>query len=1060
MKKTNKQSKKVAQEDPQLTLRNSERRTLDATKIRRDRFYIHYRDLFERLLPERNYISRMVERREAEKDDDFEVVEDVVPYKLLESQPEHVKATMKPYQIAGLSYLVWLYKNGVSGILGDEMGLGKTLQTLSLFSYLTTYEPVAKGHKRPFLVVCPLSVMSSWIAECERWTPHLRALRFHGPAAELANIKKSAQGYDVVITTYEAFEKEKTWFSRAFVWRYVVLDEGHKIKNEKSLISRALQGIRSEFRLILTGTPLQNNMQELWALLHWLYPDVFTENTSRKFEEAFNLTLGKNDIKFMDYARLLLELIMLRRMKDSKGVDLNLPPKTELLLYLPLTPMQRFWYKRLLTRVEKNVLQEVFSNPGKAVEAATELAGLDDATWAAAKKAMVQSAAKSNTAEGNKWQRLMNLVMQLRKCCSHPYLLPGAEPEPDTMDYASASAALMLASTKLIFLDKLVETLCIKEGRKVLIFSGFTRMLDVVEDFLLTKGGNNGRFKFGRLDGGTSRARRSLGIHLFNRDSDYKIMLISTRAGGLGINLATASDVVMLDTDWNPQQDLQAQARAHRIGQKNPVTIYRLITQGTVEEQMMGRIRKKLYLSAKVTESMRDFYTEGSGADAEKKGDMQNDMPSMSTGQLLALVRSGSRVIAREGVDVTEMINWDWETLVKKCTDYGEEVAKEEADTAEEERKWLSEIERVEARVFEGKAHTKTATSNKLIAQEWQQLSARKSHSRVVMIDGHAVLKETVGNSEWEAVATFAGKDPTLADPKRARRKITHQETCQICYDGGDLYTCTFCPRVYHAACLDPPARKLAKSSRGSWSCPQHECHRCQQKAANAGGMIFRCRWCEHGYCEDCMDWDKTELVADSLPELELLGFGPIDQAYWIKCQDCVELHAVHPESRQLCETLQREFEEAKQKKLAEEAEAEAAFSAELKRKEEEKAARKIAAANPAKSEEVKLELAAKKQQRDELARVLKTELAAPLQSMLTDASTAESSAVNTPVSEREWMPPKKGKAGPKRKLEDYFTPRASEEGKKVKVQVEAALRFKGEGKENGGEEGEVVWVE
>src|SRR5690606_18662777 len=151
-------------------------------------------------------------------------------------------------------------------------------------------------------------------------------------------------------------------------------------------------------------------------------------------------------------------------------------------------------------------------------------------------------------------------------------------------------------------------------------------MLDVVEDFLFTKGGNGidgekPRFKFGRLDGSTVRARRNLAIRLFNQDPEYKIMLISTRAGGLGINLASASDVVMLDTDWNPQADLQAQARAHRIGQNNPVTIFRLITLGTVEEQMMGRIRKKLYLSAKVTEGMRDFYTnEGANNNVEKEG--------------------------------------------------------------------------------------------------------------------------------------------------------------------------------------------------------------------------------------------------------------------------------------------------------------------------------------------------------------------------------------------------------------------------------------------------------
>jgi SWI/SNF-related matrix-associated actin-dependent regulator of chromatin subfamily A member 5 len=241
---------------------------------------------------------------------------------------------MKPYQLSGLSYLLWLYKNGASGILGDEMGLGKTLQTLSLFSYLTTNEPCPEGHQRPFLVVCPLSVLSSWIAECKRWTPHLRVLRFHGPTSERARLKRIAEtgelfgnddsagegrGYDVVVTSYEVFEREKTWFRRAFVWRYVVLDEGHKIKNDKTNIAIALQGLAAEYRLILTGTPLQNNLSELWALLKWLYPDCFTDNTSKLFSDAFDLTLGKNDLSVMDNARGLLELVMLRRMKGEPG---------------------------------------------------------------------------------------------------------------------------------------------------------------------------------------------------------------------------------------------------------------------------------------------------------------------------------------------------------------------------------------------------------------------------------------------------------------------------------------------------------------------------------------------------------------------------------------------------------------------------------------------------------------------------------------------------------------------------------------------------------------------
>ena len=219
---------------------------------------------------------------------------------------------MKPYQLSGLSFLIYLQRNGLSGILGDEMGLGKTLQTLSLIQHLKENRgrKTKLDENRPCLVVCPLSVLSSWMAESRKWTPGLKVLRFHGPVHERNRLKKIATGeedwygndtrkkvkkenkrriavgkeiisldsdsdaedsagVDLVVTTYETFSAEQTWFKRAFVWKYVVLDEGHKIKNDLSQISTALQGLGAEYRLILTGTPLQNNLVELWALLHW-----------------------------------------------------------------------------------------------------------------------------------------------------------------------------------------------------------------------------------------------------------------------------------------------------------------------------------------------------------------------------------------------------------------------------------------------------------------------------------------------------------------------------------------------------------------------------------------------------------------------------------------------------------------------------------------------------------------------------------------------------------------------------------------------------------------------
>ena len=215
--------------------------------------------------------------------------------------------------------------------------------------------------------------------------------------------------------------------------------------------------------------------------------------------------------------------------------------------------------------------------------------------------------------------------------CNHPYQIQNAEPADSVL-----GDHLILASGKFIVLEKLVKELVVKQKKKILIFSGFTRMLDLVEDFLSIRGGNGSEFRVARLDGSTSRARRNLAIRLFNDlASESRVMLISTRASGLGINLTSATEVIFLDQDWNPQITVQAEARAHRIGQTKPITIYKLVSQGTVEEQMLGRIQKKLYLSAKVTESLQDIHTK---AGKTKKGPggrvaetAEDEMPQLST---------------------------------------------------------------------------------------------------------------------------------------------------------------------------------------------------------------------------------------------------------------------------------------------------------------------------------------------------------------------------------------------------------------------------------------------
>ncbi|KAF2645967.1 ISWI chromatin-remodeling complex ATPase ISW2 [Massarina eburnea CBS 473.64] len=936
------------------------------TKAKANNFLVANKDYFLPLLPEHNYVSRLLAKKEHGP---------IVEYESLKQQPEGVVATMKPYQLEGLSFLVHLHNNGFSGILGDEMGLGKTLQTLSLFQYLEEQDLKAGATSeelRPYLVVCPLSVLNSWVQEAQRWVPQLKVLRYHGTGQERDRLKRVAMGledqqgnetsqaqnrkaskkagvkvsrlsteqvsnsYKIVVTTYDVFQAEQSWFKHSFVWRYVVLDEGHKIKSSTTQISTSLKSVSSEYRLILTGTPLQNNLSEMWALLTWLYPDVFPVNTQLLFKEAFDLSLGKVNRKTMDDARSLLELIMLRRMKDSPNVNLGLPEKTEILLYVPLTPLQRFWYTRLLTRVDDMTLNDLFAD-GKnkekvELEKDKEEAQLlnrlekletgdkvDD--WEESAELMRQAIENEKKSTGNvksAWQKLMNLVMQLRKCCSHPYLITGALPEP----YA-VGQHIVRASGKFILLEKLLRNSITNQGKKVLIFSGFTATLDFCEDLLSMMGNFGQDFKFLRLDGSTQRARRNLEIRLFNDPkSVYKVMLLSTRAGGLGINLTTAEDVIFLDEDWNPQITLQAEARAHRIGQTKKVTIYKLCTQGTVEEQMMGRIRKKLYLSAKITESMKSVH--GGQSTTNGPSSLAEDTPEMSTNQLKSLLRRGAQTLSHPEIDVTDMLSWDLETMIEKCrdkpTDPQENPDAPNADFDEE--KWLSVMEKVESAVLDGKRYQRQLDKDEqptdnILPETISRGDRRKNKNVTVMMGGFAINKESLNCADWEAVPTMAGKDPRLADVKReARREHAHEDHCLGCFDGadyGDLVGCKSCPRSYHFDCLDAEFQAKVQGF-GGFFCPQHFCYECGKRTTDAGGLIYRCRWCPRGFCEDCLATNSTEeLIGDDLPEFQMMGEEPMASGFYIKCPECVQAIAENKDRKEWVDGMEMSYDEQHQ---------------------------------------------------------------------------------------------------------------------------------------------------
>ncbi|XP_019729451.1 chromodomain-helicase-DNA-binding protein 2 isoform X3 [Hippocampus comes] len=474
----------------------------------------------------------------------------------LKKQPTYIgdeNLELRDYQLAGLNWLAHSWCRCNSVILADEMGLGKTIQTISFLSYLF-HQHQLYG---PFLVVVPLSTLTSWQREFNTWAPDMNVVVYLGDVMsrktirdyEWVNHQTKRIRFNALLTTYEILLKDKGVLGN-INWAFLGVDEAHRLKNDDSLLYKTLMEFRSNHRLLITGTPLQNSLKELWSLLHFLMPDKF--DSWEDFEDDH----GKGRENGYQSLHKVLEPFLLRRVK--KDVEKSLPAKVEQILRVDMSAQQKQFYKWILTRNYK---------------------------------------ALSKGTRGSS-SGFLNIVMELKKCCNHGFLIKQPE-EGELESQQEQLQALVRASGKLVLLDKLLTRLR-ERGNRVLIFSQMVRMLDILAEYLTKK-----RYPFQRLDGSIKGEIRKQALDHFNAEgSEDFCFLLSTRAGGLGINLASADTVVIFDSDWNPQNDLQAQARAHRIGQKKQVNIYRLVTKGTVEEDIIERAKKKMVLDHLVIQRM------------------------------------------------------------------------------------------------------------------------------------------------------------------------------------------------------------------------------------------------------------------------------------------------------------------------------------------------------------------------------------------------------------------------------------------------------------------------
>lgn len=702
----------------------------------------HLMDLFqkyERKTLERD-ISKGISPRTRGEGQQSEVI-------TLTEQPSELRGgALFPHQLEALNWLRRCWHKSKNVILADEMGLGKTVSASAFLSSLYFEFGVA----RPCLVLVPLSTMPNWLSEFSLWAPLLNVVEYHGGAKARAIIrefewhaksstettkKMKPYKFNVLLTTYEMVLADSSHL-RGVPWEVLVVDEGHRLKNSESKLFSLLNTFSFQHRVLLTGTPLQNNIGEMYNLLNFLQPSSFPSLSS--FEEKFH------DLTSAEKVEELKKLVaphMLRRLK--KDAMQNIPPKTERMVPVELTSIQAEYYRAMLT---KNY--QILRNIGKGVAQ----------------------------------QSMLNIVMQLRKVCNHPYLIPGTEPESGSLEFLHDMR--IKASAKLTLLHSMLKVLH-KEGHRVLIFSQMTKLLDILEDYLNVEFGPK---TFERVDGSVAVADRQAAIARFNQDKNRFVFLLSTRACGLGINLATADTVIIYDSDFNPHADIQAMNRAHRIGQSKQLLVYRLVVRASVEERILQLAKKKLMLdqlfvnksgSQKEFEDILRWGTEelfNDSAGANKKD------TSESNGNLDVIMDLESKSRKKGGglgdvyqdkcTDGNGKIVWD-ETAIMKLLDRTniQSPSTDGADT-ELENDMLGSVKPVEWNEETAEEQV-GAESPPLVADDTDEHSSERKDDDVVTF---------TEENDWDRLLRMRWKryqseeEATLGRGKRLRKAVSYRE--------------------------------------------------------------------------------------------------------------------------------------------------------------------------------------------------------------------------------------------------------------------------------------------
>ncbi|KAG8365705.1 hypothetical protein BUALT_Bualt18G0134400 [Buddleja alternifolia] len=665
---------------------------------------------------------------------------------LTEQPKELVGGSLFPHQLEALNWLRKSWNKSRNVILADEMGLGKTVSACAFISSLY-FEFKAT---LPCLVLVPLSTMPNWMSEFALWAPHLNVVEYHGNTRARAILrqyewhaldphgskeKKSAFKFNVLLTTYEMVLCDSSYL-RGVPWEVLVVDEGHRLKNSGSKLFGLLNTFSFQHRVLLTGTPLQNNLGEMYNLLNFLQPASFPSLSS--FEENFN------DLTTTEKVEELKKLVaphMLRRLK--KDAMQNIPPKTERVVPVELSSIQAEYYRAMLT---KNY--QILRNIGKGVPQ----------------------------------QSMLNIVMQLRKICNHPYLIPGTEPVSGSVEFLHEMR--IKASAKLTLLHSMLKVLH-KEGHRVLIFSQMTKLLDILEDYMTIEFGPK---TYERVDGSVSVGDRQAAIVRFNQDKSRFVFLLSTRSCGLGINLATADTVIIYDSDFNPHADIQAMNRAHRIGQSKRLLVYRLVVRASVEERILQLAKKKLMLdqlfvnksgSQKEVEDILKWGTEElfgdspimTGKDGEDDSHKDEEIREVEPNSRRRTGGLGD-VYKDKCADGSKKIVWDENAILKLLDRSNLQSALPDAAESELENDMLGSVKSLEW----NDEPTEERAGTVSVPVETNDTSARSSENKVDNLVG------TNEENEWDRLLRVRWvkyqneEEAALGRGKRQRKAVSYRE--------------------------------------------------------------------------------------------------------------------------------------------------------------------------------------------------------------------------------------------------------------------------------------------